>query len=625
MITFPEGEEVAYWLIVNSVDEKTKQPITRKVKTFFIKDGKKIWVQFGFNKPLLTEIKAMAGAKWWGFEDPPQKKWTIEDNARNRFQLEFLAGMNPYARYELPLLDYNSERPLYVHQKDMTRPILTHHNVIIVGEMGVGKSLSIIEAMEQANIKTCWWIAPKGALNSTRLELSKWKSKLYPELYTYEGMKKVLENWKDGDPPPQMVVFDEMSRVKNPTAQRSQAAYALAEAIRSYWGDNGYIVGASGSPAPKNPGDWWFLCEIVCPGFIREGTHQKFIYRLAVTQKNESAGGGFYSSVLAWKDNEKRCDKCGQMQEHYDHNLAQMVDNPHVHPFVPTINEVSFLYERMKGLVHVWFKKDCLDLPDKIYRLINLKPAIGTLNAAKIIAAQSPGAAQKLVRLRELSDGFQYKETKTGTTVCKACAGTKKIEGEDCVSCSATGELDTFERTWDELSTPKEEALIDLLDEHEEMGRMVVYAAFTASIDRVVNICRKYKWEVIRVDGRGWQWIGETPKDELEMLKTFQREGGHDADRVVFVGHPGSAGMGLTLTASPSIVYFSNDFNAENRIQSEDRIHRIGMDVNRGATIIDLIHLPTDKLVLENLKKKRDLQALTMGELQRCLEGVDGN
>ena len=153
---------------------------------------------------------------------------------------------------------------------------------------------------------------------------------------------------------------------------------------------------------------------------------------------------------------------------------------------------------------------------------------------------------------------------------------------------------------------------------------MVVYAAFTASIDRVVEICRKYAWEVIRVDGRGWQWIGDHPVDgELDMLKTFQREGGHDAARVVFVGHPGSAGMGLTLTASPSIVYYSNDFNAESRIQSEDRIHRAGMDVARGATIIDLIHLPTDRLVLENLKKKRELQSLTLGELQACLEGQD--
>jgi hypothetical protein len=89
------------------------------------------------------------------------------------------------------------------------------------------------------------------------------------------------------------------------------------------------------------------------------------------------------------------------------------------------------------------------------------------------------------------------------------------------------------------------------------------------------------------------------------------------------VGQPGAAGMGLTLTASPSIVYWSNDFNAESRIQSEDRIHRPGMDLNRGATIYDLVHLPTDLHILSNLKKKRDLQALTMGDFSAIVESFE--
>jgi len=62
-------------------------------------------------------------------------------------------------------------------------------------------------------------------------------------------------------------------------------------------------------------------------------------------------------------------------------------------------------------------------------------------------------------------------------------------------------------------------------------------------------------------------------------------------------------------------LFYSNDFDGEARMQAEDRIHRIGMDKNRGALIVDLIHLPTDELVLKNLKLKKKLQNLTMGEL----------
>jgi hypothetical protein len=39
------------------------------------------------------------------------------------------------------------------------------------------------------------------------------------------------------------------------------------------------------------------------------------------------------------------------------------------------------------------------------------------------------------------------------------------------------------------------------------------------------------------------------------------------------------------------------------------------MDKNRGAKIIDLVCLPTDQLVIDNLKKKKKLQNMTMGEL----------
>jgi len=67
-------------------------------------------------------------------------------------------------------------------------------------------------------------------------------------------------------------------------------------------------------------------------------------------------------------------------------------------------------------------------------------------------------------------------------------------------------------------------------------------------------------------------------------------------------------------------VFWSNDFNPESRSQAEDRIHRIGMDENKGATIVDLIHLPTDMNIREVLRDNRRLELLSMGEIQDALE-----
>ena len=160
-----------------------------------------------------------------------------------------------------------------------------------------------------------------------------------------------------------------------------------------------------------------------------------------------------------------------------------------------------------------------------------------------------------------------------------------------------------------------------MLGEHEDVGRFIIYAAFTGSIDRVTRVCLQQHWSVIRVDGRGWHWINpDNTAAGAEHLEIFQDQLVKHK-RVVFVGHPGSAGIGLTLTASPSIFYYSNSFKAEDRIQSEDRIHRPGMDDNRGATIIDCEHLPTDRYVTDNVRAKRDLQSATLGEIRDALAG----
>jgi hypothetical protein len=153
------------------------------------------------------------------------------------------------------------------------------------------------------------------------------------------------------------------------------------------------------------------------------------------------------------------------------------------------------------------------------------------------------------------------------------------------------------------------------LDDHFDVGRLVIYAGFTGSVDRCVQIAKDHQWQVIRVDGRGWNTGGM----EGEGLEIFQNQQ-EKYPRVAFIAQPGAGGMGITLTASPTILYYSNDFDFDHRIQSESRIHRIGMDVNRGATIIDLIHLETDRLILDNLLRKERLQALTLGEMTKALE-----
>ena len=244
------------------------------------------------------------------------------------------------------------------------------------------------------------------------------------------------------------------------------------------------------------------------------------------------------------------------------------------------------------------------------------------LNVAKTIVDSAPTTIAGLTLLRELSDGFQYRDEECGVETCPVCLGKKQLpdplnpeELALCDGCGGKGTRKKYTRKTIQVACPKEDALRDLLDEYSDVGRVVIYGAFTGSIDRIISICTDLKWETIRVDGRGW----ESSLSDNEHLDNFQDEL-IAFPKLAFIAQPSSGGFGLTLTASPCIIYFSNDFNCESRLQSEDRIHRPGLDTNRGATIIDLINLPTDQLVLDNLKKKRRLQALSLNDIRECFK-----
>ena len=80
-----------------------------------------------------------------------------------------------------------------------------------------------------------------------------------------------------------------------------------------------------------------------------------------------------------------------------------------------------------------------------------------------------------------------------------------------------------------------------------------------------------------------------------------------------FVGNPSTGGYGLTLHAAHTVIYYSNTYDLEKRMQSEDRAHRIGQ-VNK-VTYIDLISEGTiDEKIVQSLRGKIDIASEVMGE-----------
>lgn len=630
---------------------------------------------------LKDEIKAMRGSKWHGYIDGDNRKiWSVDDCPRNRFQLAYLQGEDVYAWFDRPLVNYQYDRPVRDYQKEMADNALTYHFNIWAAEMGLGKTLAAIEVMEKSGAKEWFWIGPKKPIAAVRREFKKWDvdPSITITTMTYEAFTRFVDDWKPGDVIPQGLIGDEFTRCKTGASQRSQAMQFMADKMREKYGYDAYVILMSGTPSPKSPVDWWSPAEIAFPGFLKEGSEKACKLRLGFVAPRSFGSGGTFNEMLGWKDDESKCGKCGCYRDEHD------MDMDDYHPWEPSINEVALLYERLKGLVIVKLKKDCLDLPEKQYRIVHCEPKPSTLRVAQALMGSAERAVQGLTLLRELSDGFQYREVQEGTSPCGTChqqgeavmetelqidengdevevevatypnAGSTGVikewfdpsdetrvyssidmlrddvvagfECRDvvCPKCEGEKEVPRMVRYSKEVPCPKEDALIDLLGENEEHGRVVIFAGFTGSVDRCVNICLREDWHVVRCDGRGFTILY---RDHDGTIKTNTKMDALDywADlpnnaRVAFVAHPESGGMGLTLTEACMAIFYSNTYKPEYRSQAEDRVHRLGMDENRGCIIVDIVHLPTDEKVLEVLRKNRELELMSMGEFAEGLQ-----
>ena len=61
------------------------------------------------------------------------------------------------------------------------------------------------------------------------------------------------------------------------------------------------------------------------------------------------------------------------------------------------------------------------------------------------------------------------------------------------------------------------------------------------------------------------------------------------------------------------MIYYSNNYDLEIRIQSEDRAHRIGQE--KKVTYIDLMSEGTvDSMIVNSLRKKINIASQVMGE-----------
>jgi len=227
-------------------------------------------------------------------------------------------------------------------------------------------------------------------------------------------------------------------------------------------------------------------------------------------------------------------------------------------------------------------KEDCLDLPEKVYlrREVEL-----TAEQARLYTQMKKLALAK----------FESGDLATTASVLTQVMRLHQI---------CCGFLQPDEGEIQPLANNRLSELLDISDEVQ--GKAIIWASWTHDIQQIADALRdRFGPDSVAT------YYGGTPQDERQDIVTkFQDK---ESPLRFFVGQPRTGGYGITLTAANTVVYYSNSYDLEIRLQSEDRAHRIGQ--TNKVTYIDLVSPGTiDEKILKALRQKIDIAGQVLGE-----------
>ena len=247
---------------------------------------------------------------------------------------------------------------------------------------------------------------------------------------------------------------------------------------------------------------------------------------------------------------------------------------------VDKFKNLGELSDQLKNFSYRVLKEDCLDLPDKIYMKRNIK--------------LSPDQLKLYNQMKETA--LANLNGKQVTTV-NALTQLMRLHQITC------GHFTADDGTTQLIANNRIDELMDVLEEVE--GKAIIWAHYQYDINAITKAITKEYGPGSVVD-----YYGLTPQDQRQPnIKKFQ-----DDPRCRFmIGTPSTGGYGITLTAANTVIYYSNGYDLEKRLQSEDRAHRIGQQ--KSVTYVDLICDETvDEKIVEALRKKINIASEVLGE-----------
>jgi SNF2 family DNA or RNA helicase len=241
------------------------------------------------------------------------------------------------------------------------------------------------------------------------------------------------------------------------------------------------------------------------------------------------------------------------------------------------------LNAKIKTKVSIVKKADCLDLPPLVRQAISV-------DLSPEQKRMYDGLKQELIAF--LND----KACVAPLAITKALRLQQIVSGYICLQDVETGNEKTVHRF---KENPRAEALKELLADITEAGhKVIVWAVFRENYEAIRRVCDTLKLSYVEVHG-------DIPdKKKFEAVDSFS----NDPSVKVFIGHPGSGGIGINLVSASYSIFYSRSFSLENDLQAEARNYRGGSERHEKITRIDLVAPGTiDEAILARLSDKMEI------------------
>lgn len=345
-----------------------------------------------------------------------------------------------------------------------------------------------------------------------------------------------------------MAVLDESTDIKNPRAKRTEKAIELGR---------GAIARRilSGTPITKAPTDVFSQFDFLKSGLLGTTSYRAFVSEYAVLLDPNSPQMQAIMRKLAGKTR----------------GMPQVVaEDANGNKMWKNLDKLSAMIAPHSYRVR---KEDCLDLPPKVYQTITFEL----------------DSKQREVYDRLAEDYHYHHEDGDEDLSFEAIATRTKMKQVTSGFINVYGEAQLIDPT----TNPRMRVFKDVINHID--GQFIVWAMFEEEINQIV----------VALEEAGISFVtyyGKTSKEDRELaIDDFQA-----GKKQAFVSNAAAGGIGITLTAARTSVYYSCSFDNKLRLQSEDRNHRIGTVTK--VLYIDLVAEDTiDEDVVKSLAAKNAL------------------